>query len=83
MIVENELFWQSCNGIVMNCIELHHIYGELQLLQFMQLSDITYSVKIRWVGSGHCNSKLSWKAKCKTPFFHSEKENTYNLFVTI
>jgi hypothetical protein len=28
IVVEIELFQQSCN-------ELHHIYGELQLLQFM------------------------------------------------
>ncbi len=58
--------WVVLTKLLLNCNELHRIYGELQLYNSCNLSVNIHNVYLQWI-----YKKLSYKANYKTPFFHA------------
>jgi hypothetical protein len=66
MVVENELFWLSCNWVAMNCtIYMMNYNSTIHATCLLALTMYKYSE----LQMSSTTQKLSCKASCKTPIF--------------
>jgi hypothetical protein len=80
--------WVVLAQLQLNCNELHCIiYKKLQLCNWCNLSNYNHNVEIRWVASGHYNSKIKMQNHLQnhlqnTHFSHNITHQTTYLSLT-